>query len=161
MSLRSQRENARHRQTAGMADAKPPDSYPQRGRRLCCAAGELDFRGRARRAVDHHIGERDSCAKSRAERLEHCLLGGEPPRQSLDPIGPIADLVKFDLNEATRNERVARILDPAPHLGDVNQVNAMSDDVQNPSFPESDLRRYVQHYGAPRMNNREQGGMKR
>ena len=110
-----------------MADAEPPGSYPQRRCGLFRAAGELDFRGRARRAVDHHIGERNSCTKPRAERLQHRLLSGEPPRQALDPIRPIADLVELDLNEATRNERVARILNPASHLGDVNQVDAMSD----------------------------------
>ena len=135
VSLRPQCENARHCQAAGMADAEPPGGYPQRRCGLRRAAGELDFRGRARRAVDHHIGERNSRAEPCAERLEHRLLGGEPPCQALDPIGPIADLVKFDLNEATRNQWVARILDPAPHLGDVNQVNAVSDDVHNPVFP--------------------------
>lgn len=129
MSLRPQRENARYCQAAVMADAEPPGSYPQRRRCLRRAAGELDFRGRARRAVDHHISERNSRAEPRAKRLEHSLFGGEPPRQVLDPIYPIAALVEFGLNEATRNQRVARILDPAPDLGDVNQVNAVSDDV--------------------------------
>ena len=127
MILWAQREYACHRQAAGMADAQPPCGHPQRCGRLRRAAVESDLRGRAGRAVDHHIGERHSGAEPRAERLQHRLLGGEPACQALHPIGAIADLVKFSLNEATRNERVARILNPASHLGDVNQVDAMSD----------------------------------
>lgn len=80
-------------------------------------------------AVDLHIAERYPCAKSRAERLEHRFLGSKSSRQSLDPIDPLTDLIQFGLSKASRNQRVSRILDPAPHLGDVHQVNAMSDDV--------------------------------
>ncbi len=91
-----------------------------RGCRFRCAAGKVHFWRRARRTVDHYICECDPGTEPAAERFEHRLFGGEPARQSFDPIGPIADLVELGLNEATRNERVARILNPAPHLGDVN-----------------------------------------
>jgi hypothetical protein len=80
-------------------------------------------------AVDHHIGECDARAEARAERLERRLLGSKPTCKTLDPVGPIADLVEFGLDEAPRNQRVARILNPALHLGDVHQVNTVSDDV--------------------------------
>jgi hypothetical protein len=112
-----------------MADAEPPGGHPQQRSGLRRAADELDLRHRARRAVDYHIRERNPVPEARAERLEHSLLGGEPPGQALDPIGPMADLVELDLDEATRNERVARIFNPAPNLGDLYEVNAVSDDV--------------------------------
>jgi hypothetical protein len=129
VSLRAQGQNARHRQPAGMADAEPPSCHPKRRGGLRGTAGEPDFRRSTGRAVDYHICERDARAEARAERLEHRLLGGEPPCQTLDPIGPIADLIKFGLHETARNQWVARIFDPAPHLGDVDQINAVSDDV--------------------------------
>lgn len=134
MSLRPQREDARHRHAAGVADAESPRYHPQGLGGLCRAAAELDVWRRTRRAMDHHIGERNPGAEARAERLEHCFLGGEPPRQPLDPIGTIADLVELSLNEATLYQRVARIFDPALHFGDVHQVNAMSDDVHKTLF---------------------------
>ena len=64
-----------------------------------------------------------------AERFEHRLFSGEPSCQSFRPIASIADLFEFGLNEATWDERVARIFNPAPHLGDVYQVDAMSENV--------------------------------
>lgn len=127
MSLQPQCENARHRQTAGMADAEPPSGHSQGLGGLGRAAAELDLRCSARRAVDHHIGERDARAKARAERLEHRLLGGEPPGQALDTIGAIANFLKFGLHEAARNQRIARIFDPAPQLSNLNEVDSMPD----------------------------------
>jgi len=73
-------------------------------------------------------------AEARAERLEHRLLGGEPPRQALDTIGPITNLIQFGLHETARDQRVARILYPGPHLRDVDQINAVSDDVHRTVF---------------------------
>ena len=119
MNLCPQREHTRHRQAASMADAESPDGHPQRRGGLRSAAGELNFRRRAGRALDHHVGEGYSRAEARAERLEHGLFGGKPPRQSFDPIVPVADLIELGLNEATREKRVARIFDPALHLANV------------------------------------------
>ena len=132
MRLRTQGENARHGQSGGMGNAESPTSHSQRRSGLRGAAVESDFRCFARRAVDHHIGECNAGAKARAERLKHGLLGGKPPCQALDPIGTIANLVEFGLHETARDQRVARILDPAPNLGDVDQINSMSDNVHNP-----------------------------
>ena len=129
MSLRAQRESARHRHATRMADAELPSGHSQRRGGLRRAARKSDFRCRARRAVDHHIGEGNSRPEAGADRLEHRFLGSEPPRQALDPINPIADLIQLGLHKATRNQRVTRILDPAPHLGDIHQVNAVSDNV--------------------------------
>lgn len=130
MSLLPQRESARHRHPSGVGDAKPPSSYPQRRCGIRCTAGQPDFRRRARRPVDHYIRECNPGAEPRAERLQDRLLGGETPGQALNPIGPISNLVKFGLDETAWNQRVARIVDPSPQLGDDYQVNAMSDHVQ-------------------------------
>lgn len=130
MSLRPQREYARHRQAAGMADAQSPCGHPQRCGRLRRAARELDLRGRAGRAMNQHISERDSRAEPCAERLEYRFLGSEPSGQALDPIGAVADFLKFDLHEAARNQRIARIFDPALQLGNLNEVDSMPDYIQ-------------------------------
>lgn len=103
MSLRTQCESARHCHAPCMADAEPPGGNSQHGGRPRRAAREPDLWRGAWRALDHHIGEGDACPEAGAERLEHRFLGGEPPRQAFDPIGAIADLVKFGLNKATRN----------------------------------------------------------
>jgi len=114
VSLRPECENARHCEAASVADAEPPGGHPQ----CCCslrrAAGEPHLGRGARRPVNYHIGERHARTETRSERLEHCLLGGEPPRQTLYPIGFNANLVELRLVEATRNQWVARIVDPAP-----------------------------------------------
>ena len=92
-----------------MADAEPPGGDPQCGGRVRCAAGKVEFRGRPGRAVDHHVCERHPAAEASVDCLEHRVLGGEPSGQAFYPIGPIADLVELGLNEARRNEWVARI----------------------------------------------------
>lgn len=127
MIARSQRKNARHCHAAGMTDAEPPSGHSQRRGGPRRAAGEPDFRRRARCTVNHHVGKRNAPAEARAERLEDCFLGGKPACQALDPIDTIADLIKFGLNKAARDQRVARIVDPAPQLGDLDDVDSMSD----------------------------------
>ena len=129
MTLRAQCESARHRHAPRMTDAELPTGHSQRRGGLCRPARESDFRRRARRAADHHIGEGNPRPEAGANRLEHRFLGSEPPRQTLNPIDPIADLVQLGLHEATWNQRVARILNPAPHLSDIHQINAVSDNV--------------------------------
>ena len=104
MSLRAQRESARHRHAAGMADAEPPIGHSQRRGGLRRTARKSDLRRRPWRAVDHHIGEGDPRPEAGAKRLEHRFLGSEPPRQALNPIDPIADFIQLSLHEATRNQ---------------------------------------------------------
>jgi hypothetical protein len=129
LSLCAQCENACDCHATRMADAESPCGDSQRRGRLSRAAGEPNVRRGARRAVDYHVGKSYPRPEASAERLKHRFLCGEPSRQALDPIDPIADLVKLDLDKATRDQGIARILDPAPHLGDVHQVDAVSDDV--------------------------------
>ena len=124
----------------GMADAELPSGHSQRRGGLRRAARESDLRRRARCAVDHHIGESNPRPEAGADRLQHGLLGGKPTRQALDPIDPIADFIQLGLHEATRNQRVARILYPPPHLGDVHQVDTVSDNVHKTRFS---LRRHM------------------
>lgn len=127
MSLRPQRENARYRQAAGVADAEPPGTHPQSRSGLGRTATKLHLRRSTRCAVDHHIGERDARTETRAERLEHRLLGGKPPGQAIDTIGTVTDFVKFGLHEAPRNQRIAWIFDPAPQLSNLNEVDSVPD----------------------------------
>ena len=147
MTLRAQCESARHRHAARMADAELPSGHSQRRGGLRRAARESDFRRRARRAADHHIGEGNPRPEAGANRLEHRFLGSEPPRQTLNPINPIADLIQLGLHEATWNQRVARILNPAPHLGDIHQVNAVSDNVHRTRLSLSRHVKPPQHSG--------------
>ena len=79
--------------------------------------------------MNNDIGKGYAGAKSRPERLEHGLLGGEPAGKAFDSIRPIANLGEFRLNEAARDERIARILNPPPQLGDVYQINTVPNDV--------------------------------
>lgn len=125
MSLSSHRKNTRHSHVASMADAEPPSSHAQSPGCLGCAATKLDLRRGPWRTVYHHIGERDARTKARAKRLEHRLFGGEPPSQPFDPIGAIADFLEFGLYEAAWNQRIAWIVDPAPQLGNLNEVDSM------------------------------------
>lgn len=126
MILRAQRKSARHRHAARVTDAEFPSGHPQRCGGLRRAARKSYFRHRARRPAYHYVGEGNACTEANADCLEHCLFGGEPSRQPLNPIDPVADLIQFRLYKAAWNQRVARILDPALHLGDAHQVNAMS-----------------------------------
>ena len=123
------RDGARHGHRAGMADAEPPFGNTMLSGGLCGAACKPDLRRRSRRAMDDDIGERHAAAEPCPQRLQNGFLGGEPAGQTFDPVGPVADLVEFLLNEAARDQRIARILDPAPHLGDVDQIDPVSDDV--------------------------------
>lgn len=125
MSLSTHRENTRHSQAASMADAEPPGSHTQSPGCLGCATTKLDIRRGSWRTVYHYIGERDARTKARAKRLEHRLLGGEPPSQPFDAIGAIADFHKFGLYEAARKQRIARIFYPASQRGNLNNVDSM------------------------------------
>lgn len=107
MKLAPQGENARHRQATGVADAEPPVGHSQAFCSLGGASEELDLRRGTRSAVDHHIGERDARTEAGPKRFEYCLLGGEPPRQSLDTIRAVTDFVQLALREAARNQRIA------------------------------------------------------
>ena len=54
-----------------------------------------------------------------------------PARRST-PVGPVAYLVQLFLNKAALDQRIAWIVYPAPHLGDVDQIDPVSDDVHIP-----------------------------
>jgi hypothetical protein len=129
VSAGAERKSARHRHTTGMADAEQPRGHPQRCGGLCRAAGKMYGRCRASRPVNHDVGECDTRTKSRAERLEDCLLGGKPSGQAFDPIGCSTDLLEFSLNETAWYQRITRVLDPAPQFGDLNHIDSMSDDI--------------------------------
>jgi hypothetical protein len=126
---RAQCQDACHRQTASVTDAKLPSGHPQIGGRFRCSTGKLDLRRRARRTVNHYISERDTCTEPSAERFEHSLFGCEASCQTLDPINGIADFVKFDLNETTWDQRVTRIVDPALHFDNIDNVDPVSDHI--------------------------------
>lgn len=127
MSLRPQGENARRRQACGMTDAQAPSRHPQRSCGPCGAPGQIDLRLRARRAMDDHVAEGDPCTEARAERLEHCLFGGEPSGQTLDAVGTVADFLKFGLHETARDQGIARIFDPTTKLSNLHEIDSMSD----------------------------------
>lgn len=127
MKLGPQREDARHREATGVANAEPPVGHFQGLRNPGGATDELDPRSVSRRAVDHNIGERDAGTETSPNRFEHCLLGGETSRQSLDTIGAVTDFVQLALREAARNQRIAWVFDPTPQLSHLNEVDSMSD----------------------------------
>ena len=110
-----------------MADAEPPVGHSQGLGNLGRAADELDLRRCSRRAVDHHICKRDARTEASPKCFEYRLLGGEPPRQSLDTIGAVTDFVQLGLREAARNQRITWIFDPTPQLSDLNEVDSMPD----------------------------------
>ncbi|CAG0961383.1 hypothetical protein RHIZO_00724 [Rhizobiaceae bacterium] len=127
MNLRPQGENARRRQAGGMTDAEAPSRHPQRSGGPCGAPGEIDLRRRAWSAMNDHVAEGDPCTEARAERLEHCLFGGEPSGQTLDAVGTVADFFEFGLHETARDQGIARIFNPATKFGNLHEIDSMSD----------------------------------
>ena len=97
MRRAADRDGARHRHCAGVADAEPPFRDAKVCGGLCGTAGKPDLRRRTRRAMDDHVGERDAGTEPRAQRLQHSFLRGEPTGQALDPVGSVADLVELRL----------------------------------------------------------------
>ena len=123
------RDCARYGHRAGVADAQPPFGDTKFKGGLCGAAREPDLRRRTRRAMDDHIGERDAGSEPGAQRLQDSFLRCEPAGQALDTIGAVADFIELLLYKAARNQRIAQIVDPTPHLGDVYQIDPVPDDV--------------------------------
>lgn len=69
------------------------------------------------------------CARNDLESTgASSFLRGEPASQALGPIRPVAHLVELLLNETARDQRIAWIVDPAPHLGHVHQIDPVPDD---------------------------------
>jgi hypothetical protein len=114
-----------------MADAEAPGRHPQCRSGFCGAPNKVDFWRSARRTVNDDVGKGYPGAEARAQGLEHGLFGREPPCQTLGPIVPISNLIEFGFDETTGDQRVARIFDPAPQLGDLDEINAMSDDIHS------------------------------
>jgi hypothetical protein len=125
----AQGQDAGHRHPAGMADAEPPCVHATRGGGLGCAAAQAYLRRRPRGAVNDDIGESNARAESGSERLQHRLLCGETACQAFDSVRPVANFIKLVLDEATGNQRIARILDPSPEPSDIDQIYTMSDDI--------------------------------
>lgn len=161
MRFRAQCEDTCHGHPASMTDAQLPSGCSQRFGRSRCATREPNLRRRSWLALDHYIGKCNPRTKTGADRLEHGLLRGKSTRQALDTMDPIADFIQFGLHEATRNERITRVLYPPPNLGDVHHVNAVSENVHK---YDSSLRRHKNEShrrGSLRHNDSEQGGTKR
>ena len=135
------RDGARHGHRANVANAKPPFGNATSSGDLCGTTRKSYPRRLARGAMDNDIGECHAGPKSSSQRLQDSFLRSESASQALDAIEPVTNLIEFFLNEAARNQRIARIFDPAPHLGDVDQINPMSNDIHIP--PISGLLSYV------------------
>ena len=129
MRSTADRERARHGHPASVADAHLPYSDPTFGSCFCSAAHKSHLRRCTRGAMDENIGKRHASPEPRSHSFQDSFLRGKPARQALNPAGPVAHLVEFFLNEAARDQRITRILYPASHFGDVDQINPMSDDV--------------------------------
>lgn len=127
MKLAPQSENARHRQATCVADTEPPVGHSQGVCCLCGTPDELDLGSSPWRTVDHHISERDARTEAGSKCFEYGLLCGEPPRQSLDSIRAVTDFLQFALREATRNQRIAWIFDPALQFSNLNEVDSVPD----------------------------------
>ena len=91
LNLRAQRNGARHRHAARMADAKLPSRHSQRRGHLRRPPAESRTSGAAPgdRCIITSV-KATPAPKPNADRLEHRFLRGEPARQALDPIDPIA-----------------------------------------------------------------------
>lgn len=129
-------DGARHRHYACVADAQPPFDDAKFNGDPCGATPEPDLRRCTRRAMDDHIGERDAGSEPCTQCFQDSLLRGEPAGKALDPVGAVADFIELLLREAPRNQRIARIVDPTPHLADVHQIDPVPDNVHiNRRFP--------------------------
>ena len=62
----------------------------------------------------------------RAPSSTASLAANRPARRSIRS-GTVADLIKLSLHEAARNQWIARILDPTPHLGDLYEIDPVPD----------------------------------
>ena len=86
----------------------------------------------------HYIGESNPGPEAGADRLQDSLLGGKPTRQALDPVNTISDFIHLGLHEATRNQRVTRVLDPSSHLCDLHKIDAVSHNVHKTHLSQGD-----------------------
>jgi len=80
--------------------------------------------------MDYDIRERDTRAEPGSQSLEDSFLRGEPASESLYAVGTMTHLVQLFLDKAARDQRIAWILDPAPDLGYVDEIDSMSNDLQ-------------------------------
>ena len=46
-----------------------------------------------------------------------------------DPVRTVPDLFEFRLNKTTWEQRIPRVLNPTSYVGDLNQINTMSNDL--------------------------------
>jgi len=112
-----------------VADAELPSGDAAFDCGFCGSAGKPDLRRRPCGAIDNNISERHAVTEPCSQRLQNGFLRGKPAGQALDPVGSVADLVEFLLSETARGQWIARILDPAPDLGDIDQIDPVSDEV--------------------------------
>jgi hypothetical protein len=112
---------------AGVAYAQPPTGDAETLRGQGGSAAQNDFRRPAWFAANNDILERDAGAETRSESLQHSLFGGEPAGKPFDPIGTFADFRELVGGKATRDQRIARIFDPSPQRGDLDEINSVSD----------------------------------
>jgi hypothetical protein len=120
---------ARHRHCASMADAQLPFDNTKVPGGLCGTTRKPDLRRSSRGAMDNNIRECYPSTETGSQRLQDRFLCGEPASQALDSVGPVVHLIQLFLDKAALEQGVAWIFDPAPHLGDVDQINPVSDDV--------------------------------
>jgi len=123
------RNGARHGYCAGVANAQSPFGNAKFYGDPRSATCEPDLRWRTRSAMNDHVGEGDARSEPCPQRFQDCLLRSEATDQALDPVGPLADVIEFLLREAAPNQRIARIVDPAPHRLYVHHIDPVPDNV--------------------------------
>jgi len=112
-----------------MADAQQPFGNTKAGGSLCGTARKSDLRRSSLGAMDDNIRECHASTEPGSQRLQDSLLRGEPTRQALDPIGPVTHFIQLFLNKAALDQGIAWVLNPVPHLVNVDQIDPVSDDV--------------------------------
>ncbi len=110
-----------------MTDAQLPCSDSAFGGSLFGAAHESDLWRRTKGTVDDDICKCHASPKPCSHSFQDSFLRGKLARQPLNPAGSISYLVEFFLDKTAGDQRIAGVLHPAFHLGDVDQINPMSD----------------------------------
>src|SRR5947199_2974575 len=118
-------DNARHGHCTSMANAQAPFNNTKVGCGLCSSASKQHLRRSSRSAMDDDIRECHAGAEPSPQCLQDSFFSGEPTCQTLDSVGSIAYLVQLLLNEAALDQRIAWVLDPALHLGDVDEIEGI------------------------------------
>ena len=84
---------------------------------------------RTRGTMNYDVRKGHAVTESSSQCFENCFLSSESASQMFDPARTVPDLSEFLLSKTTWEQRISWVLNPTSYVSDLNQINAMSDDL--------------------------------